>query len=105
MKDFILYGHGGSGNHGCEAIVRSTIDTIGLDKHSFTILSEKAEEDLKYQLDKIASKFKKNKRFQEFIVLALTGKSLSAIMRDEEGVVGAKRGWVNTLGSNSLVQP
>lgn len=50
-----LYAHGGSGNHGCEAIVRSTIDTIGLDKHSFTILSEKAEEDLKYQLDKIAS--------------------------------------------------
>lgn len=51
----VLYAHGGSGNHGCEAIVRSTIDTIGLDKHSFTILSERAEEDFKYQLDKIAS--------------------------------------------------
>lgn len=51
----VLYAHGGSGNHGCEAIVRSTIDTIGLDKHSFTILSERAEEDFKYQLDKVAS--------------------------------------------------
>lgn len=24
MKKFFLYGHNGSGNHGCEAIVRST---------------------------------------------------------------------------------
>ena len=30
----ILYGHGGSRNHGCEAIVRSTIGMLGNEKYS-----------------------------------------------------------------------
>ena len=49
-----LYAHGGSGNHGCEAIVRSTIDTIGKN-HQYTLLSESPDEDFYYQLNDIAS--------------------------------------------------
>lgn len=49
-----LYAHGGSANHGCEAIVRSTIDTIGKNHH-YTLLSERPDEDYSYQLDQIAS--------------------------------------------------
>lgn len=44
----LLYAHGGSGNHGCEAIVRSTVEMTGTD----TILaSSSPEEDLRYGLD------------------------------------------------------
>ena len=28
-SSILLYGHGGSANHGCEAIVRSTVDLVG----------------------------------------------------------------------------
>ena len=47
-----LYAHGGSGNHGCEALVRSTVNFLG--EHDYTLFSERPEEDVRYRLDKIA---------------------------------------------------
>lgn len=47
-----LYAHGGSGNHGCEALVRSTIGLLG--KHEFILLSEQPAEDSFYGLDRLA---------------------------------------------------
>ena len=44
-----LYAHGGSGNHGCEALVRSTIKLLG--SHEYTLLSERPEDDERYGLD------------------------------------------------------
>lgn len=46
----ILYGHGGSRNHGCEAIVRSTIEMLGVDVDTYTtdICGDET-----YQLDNI----------------------------------------------------
>lgn len=52
MKIF-LYGHGGSGNHGCEAIVRSTQKILQLSKEKIILLSENKEEDIKYGLEDI----------------------------------------------------
>lgn len=49
--DYILYGNGGSGNHGCEAIIRGTKEILG-DK--MTILSMTPDEDKKYKLEKLA---------------------------------------------------
>ena len=49
-----LYAHGGSANHGCEALVRSTVKMIKKTDTVFTLLSERPEEDLHYKLDKIA---------------------------------------------------
>lgn len=49
-----LYAHGGSENHGCEALVRSTIHTLGEEAHQYRILSEHPEEDIIYHLDQIA---------------------------------------------------
>ena len=46
----LLYPHGGSGNHGCEAIVRATVQT--LDSES-VLLSEAMEEDIKYGLGQV----------------------------------------------------
>lgn len=48
-----LYAHGGSANHGCEALARSTIQSLGKG-NKFTLLSERPEEDLKYELNEIA---------------------------------------------------
>lgn len=44
-----LYAHGGSGNHGCEALVRSTIQLLG--EHEYLLFSERPEEDLHYGLN------------------------------------------------------
>lgn len=49
----ILYYHGGSGNHGCEAIVRSTYKVLQNDK--MTLLSKNCHEDEKYEINKILS--------------------------------------------------
>jgi polysaccharide pyruvyl transferase WcaK-like protein len=48
-----LYAHGGSGNHGCEALVRSTIKVLGAEHH-YKLLSEAPDEDKRYHLDEIA---------------------------------------------------
>lgn len=47
----VLYYHGGSGNHGCEAIVRSTYKV--LKNSQVLLLSKNVYEDYKYGLDKI----------------------------------------------------
>lgn len=48
----ILYAHGGSGNHGCEAIVRSTAAMMR--GENVYIASKNPDEDKKYGIDKIA---------------------------------------------------
>ena len=47
-----LYAHGGSGNHGCEALVRSTIKFLG--NQEYILFSEKPDDDLHYHLDEVA---------------------------------------------------
>lgn len=49
----ILYSHGGSGNHGCEALVRSTVKILK-NFGEFIVLSNHPEEDSQYQLNSIA---------------------------------------------------
>ena len=48
---FNLYSHGGSGNHGCEAIVRSTIKV--LNENSVNVFSHNVDQDVKYGIDDI----------------------------------------------------
>ena len=45
-----LYGHGGSGNHGCEAIVRSTVGILG---GEIELLSQHPGQDLRYGIDQV----------------------------------------------------
>ena len=47
-----LYYHGGSGNHGCEAIVRSTLDIL---KQQAVLHTSNIESDLHYGIDKIVT--------------------------------------------------
>lgn len=53
-KNILLYAHGGSGNHGCEAIVRAT-HTLLNDKAKFTLLSKNPDEDTRYGIDNLAN--------------------------------------------------
>ena len=53
MSRIFLYAHGGSGNHGCEAIVRSTASI--LKGEDLCLISSCPEEDIFYGLDKICS--------------------------------------------------
>ena len=60
MKKVILYSHGGSKNHGCEAIVRSTVKIIN--KDNITLYSLNKNEDLLYGINNIVNvKSAKNK--------------------------------------------
>ena len=53
---FFLYGHNGSGNHGCEAIVRSTCKILNENNSStFTLATNGKNEDIKYGLDEIVT--------------------------------------------------
>lgn len=51
MKKCFLYSHGGSKNHGCEAIVRGTNKI--LDMENLSLYSFNPDEDYKYELDKV----------------------------------------------------
>lgn len=53
MKNCFLYSHGGSGNHGCEAIVRGTQKIIG--RENMMVYSLNKEEDKLYGLDKVVN--------------------------------------------------
>lgn len=52
MKKIVMYAHGGSENHGCEAIVRSTLDLLN-DKYKPILLSYRKDQDIEYGLDKL----------------------------------------------------
>lgn len=53
MKKVFLYAHGGSGNHGCEAIVRGTADILS--GNQITLITSKPEEDRKYGVDALCT--------------------------------------------------
>ena len=69
----LLYPHGGSGNHGCEAIVRSTLKMIP----TATLFSSNPDEDKRYGLDAICTL--RQYKHQCLISVWRTGKPLYVI--------------------------
>ena len=74
----LFYGNGSSGNHGCEAIVRGTIQLLR--KASYTVLSENVSDDIRYGLGNISKIIpaKEERRrnisfFKAYAKLKLTG--------------------------------
>ena len=53
MQHYILYGHGGSGNHGCEAIVRTTAELLDYKQNKITLVSRRAKEDYIYNVNQL----------------------------------------------------
>ncbi len=65
--NLLLYPHSGSGNHGCEAIVRSTLKIIGA--NNSLLLSSAPEEDKLYELDKICNVTSNSERLRKNTML------------------------------------
>ncbi len=53
MKHYILYYHGGSCNHGCEALVRTTSELLDYKENKITLCSFRPDDDRKYGIDKL----------------------------------------------------
>ena len=53
MKHYILYYHGGSSNHGCEALVRTTAEILDYKNNKISLASFYPDEDKKYGIDNI----------------------------------------------------
>ena len=53
QKNAIMYAHGSAYNHGCEAIVRSTVDLLSLEREKTLLFSNNIPGDLEYRLDNI----------------------------------------------------
>ena len=79
----VMYVHGGSKNHGCEAIIRSTARLLDLDSKQSVLLSYNQSEDLHYGLDSVVSINQEinaiNKKSFDFISL---GKSSLIYQKD-----------------------
>lgn len=74
MSNIYMYAHGGSGNHGCEAIVRSTIDLLRqIPSDKIVLFSSKPDEDRKYSLDKLCEIVNEKSPYSKY-----TGAFLSA---------------------------
>ncbi|MBE6730274.1 MAG: polysaccharide pyruvyl transferase family protein [Ruminococcaceae bacterium] len=61
MSKVFLYAHGGSGNHGCEAIVRSTVNI--LENEDLCLISSRPDEDNLYGLNEICKIIKDRVNF------------------------------------------
>ncbi len=53
MKKYVLYGHDGSANHGCEALVRTTAELLDKKYSEVVLVSANPQEDYSYGLDEI----------------------------------------------------
>ena len=53
MGRIFLYNHGGSGNHGCEALVRTVSMLLGTEE-KVRLLSESPQQDIHYDIQKVA---------------------------------------------------
>ena len=56
----IMSPHNGCYNHGCEAIVRSTTEILGLPKEKLLLYSSDTDNDIKYGLDKVCTLVQNN---------------------------------------------
>jgi len=64
MKHLLLYAHAGSRNHGCEAIVRSTLKILNLDNIKVSLATFRQQEDLDFLSSDFDLNFIKYKRYE-----------------------------------------
>lgn len=82
MSKIVLYSHGGSGNHGCEAIVRGTFNVLHGEVDE--LYSYRPKEDIKYGLNEILN-IKEHKSFYpHFSLKRLKASLLVRLFHNEE---------------------
>ena len=104
MKHYILYYHGGSGNHGCEALVRTTAELLDYKKNRISLMSFRPNEDKKYGIEQFCDIHSMNEKkkvprksytwIKSYIMSSITHNK--AIMEDLPflNAIGAKKGDV-----------
>ena len=75
----ILYPHGGSGNHGCEAIVRSSVQLTGAD---CVLASSSPEEDFRYHLDTCCRIISDRRQLERFSLRYMSASVKYRLLRD-----------------------
>lgn len=89
-RKFFLYGHNGSGNHGCEALVRSTAKILKANYPDtcVTLASNGSNEDLKYGLNSVVDIIEEKNRVKKltfpYIKAYLDIKLFNNRLRSEE---------------------
>lgn len=76
---FVMYPHGGSGNHGCEAIVRCTKKLTGAE---LLLYSSSVEEDRKYGLGEVCTLDFSEKQISHVSASYLMAKLRNAVLHD-----------------------
>ena len=82
MKYF-LYGHNGSGNHGCEAIVRSTYKLLNSDENSFVLATGNKDEDKHYGLNSIVQLLDEKNYFPKYNPLYIRAYLSLKVLKNE----------------------
>lgn len=80
MKKLMMYMHGGSENHGCEAIVRSTVKLLG---SPAVLYSRTPETDSRYHLDKICELRSRCNEMKRYSPLWVSSQIQRRIMKDK----------------------
>jgi polysaccharide pyruvyl transferase WcaK-like protein len=62
MKKYLLYGHGGSENHGCEALVRTTVNLLNVPRENIFLSSYEPAWDEKYGIENICCLHKRKSK-------------------------------------------
>lgn len=86
MSKVVLYSHGGSGNHGCEAITRGTYRLLKgkIDE----LYSYKKDEDIKYELNKLLEIKDHIKKYSHFSLKRIKASLLIRLFQNEEYAEG-----------------
>lgn len=84
MNRIVLYGHGGSMNHGCEAIVRSTVEILSNNdvNEPITLGTYAKNEDQKYNLDQVIDSLVEHKKIKRYSLTHLKKAVLNRLFRD-----------------------
>lgn len=82
MPQIILYPHGGSANHGCEALVRSSAKILNSDR--IILASRRPEEDRKYSIDNICDIIDESRKFKRFSIEYLSASFRYRLLRDRD---------------------
>lgn len=79
----VLFGHGGSYNHGCEAIVRSTLEILKNDLPEVHLYTNSVSSDLEFGLDKLAVLHEQRRPFQIKNPIDLTAMVFKKILHSD----------------------
>ena len=82
MSKIVLYSHGGSGNHGCEAIVRGTFNVLHGEIDE--LYSYRPEEDLEFGLDKIIKVKNHRSKYRRFSFKRIIASILIRLFNNDE---------------------